>query len=404
MGQGLSAAGASMVVPLMASLITGLQSPLIPATIVSIAVSNEILVGVFFSTLGAVRSVCQIPFGRLSDRFSVRNSMLEIGFAVSGATVLGYGFVGTVEGLLSLRVPQGVALAAATPALMAMVDSLTTPENRGGGMGAISTLRTLGWGLGPVLGGALADQFGLRMAFACGALLIGSSVLLIRVVVPTVSPDWNCRESLADGGGLRPRFTSSRQARTLVGVAIAVCVLMMGISTIVSLEKVIIDRLGNSKTGFGIVFAIPTFTRLLVQFPIGRWTDQYSRPPMILSGLLASVPLVAVTGFVHTFGAFVVVRGLQGATVAAVITPGYALAADVADEAHSGEQLAFVTTASSVGFALGPLVSGVLAPAGFVAPFLAIAAASLASVVVVWYLIEDGSIPSLRSYAALFRR
>ncbi|PCR88777.1 MFS transporter [Natrinema ejinorense] len=400
-GQGLSAAGASMVVPLMASLITGLHSPLVPATVVGIAVSNELLVGVFFSTLGAVRSICQIPFGRLSDRFGVRNSLLEIGFAVSSATVLGYGFVGTVGGLLSLRVLQGIALAAATPALMALVDSLTTTDNRGGGMSAISTLRTLGWGVGPVLGGALADQFGLRSAFACGALLVGGSVLLIRLAVPTVNPGRSSGKSESDDGGLRPQFTSSRQARTLIGVAVAVSVLMMGISAIVSLEETIVGRLGGSKTGFGIVFAIPTITRLLVQFPVGRWTDRYSRPPMILGGLLASVPLVAATGLVHTLGAFVLVRGLQGATVAAVVAPGYALAADVADEAHSGEQLAFVTTASSVGFALGPLVSGVLAPAGFFAPFLAIAALSLASVVVVWRLVGAGSIPSLRDCVEL---
>jgi len=397
-GQGLSAAGASMVIPLMAALITGLQTSFVPTTVVGVTVSTELMVGIFFSTLGAVRSICQIPFGRLSDRLGVRNSLLEIGFFVSGATVLGYGFVGTVSGLLTLRVIQGIALAAATPALMALVDSLTTADTRGGGMGAISMLRTLGWGIGPVMGGAVADRFGLQAAFVVGALLVGLSVLLIRATVPTIGTvNHQDRKSESGSPRFRPHFSTREQARTLLGVAIAVCILMMGISAIVSLEGEIIDRFGGSKAGFGIVFAIPTITRLFVQFPVGRWTDRYSRAPMILGGLLASVPLVAATGFVHTLWAFVTIRGLQGVTVAAVVSPGYALAADVSDEAHSGEQMALVTTASSVGFALGPLVSGTLASVGFVVPFLVVAVASFGCAVVVYILITDQSVASWRN-------
>lgn len=389
LGQGLAATGASMVIPLLAPVITQLQTPLLPSSILGVAVSTELQVGVFFSILGVVRSVCQVPFGRISDRVGVRNTFLEMGFAVSGATIVGFGLVGSFSALLSLRILQGIALAAATPALMALVEEFSVDGSRGGSMGTVSMLRTLGWGVGPVLGGAVADTFGLQVTFAFGALLVGISVLGLRLTIPrSDSPGNPDAQSGGSKSLLRVQFSTRRQARVLIGISVAVFALMMGISAIVSLEGAIIDRIGGSIAGFGIVFAIPTVTRLVVQLPTGHLSDRYRPEPFIIGGLLASVPLVAATGLADSLVLFTILRGLQGLSVAAVLTPGYALAADVADRHHSGEQLALVTTASSVGFATGPLVSGGLASMKFHVPFFVVATIALCCTVLSWILLR----------------
>lgn len=388
--------GAGLIIPLLAPLLAELPDPMFPATILGLPVTTELQVGVLFSLFGVVRSILQVPMGRVSDYVGVRKPFLEAGMLASAVTLYAYGVVGSVGALMTVRVLQGVALAVSTPALFAMVEGVTEQTTRGGSMGFFSTLRTLGWGLGPIVGGVIVDRYGMTPAFTLGAVMTALAVGVIHLTVPEVRPT-RSEESASSvvaidaavRGDVLWLFSTRRQASTLLGLSLALVTLMMGFSAMVAMENPILDRIGGTKAGFGLVFAITTLTRLVVQFPVGIASDRYGRKQIIVLGLLSSAPLVGLMGFAHTLVEFVALRGVLGIALAGVIAPTYALAADVVDEHRSGEQMAVVTTAFSVGFAFGPLLAGGVAFLGFAVPFVLAAVLTVVGGVTVWLMVED---------------
>ncbi|MDY6818080.1 MAG: MFS transporter [Halobacteriales archaeon] len=402
--QSVAAFGGGMTIPLLAPLLAELPDPFFPATFLGLPVTTELQVGILFSVFGITRSILQVPFGRLSDYLGVRRAFLEAGMLLSAFSLYMYSQAGTVTVLLGVRMLQGVALSISTPAMFAIVEAVTVSDTRGGSMGFFSTMRTLGWGMGPIVGGVLTDLFGMIVAFTLGAGLTGISAVMIHFTVPEPSPESvDDAEEPADeepeivpnGGAIRSEpsvlwiFSSRDQATTLLGLGLALVTMMMGFSAMVAMENPILERIGGTKAGFGIVFAIATLTRLVVQFPVGIASDNYGRKRFIVLGLLLSAPLTGLMGFAHTLIEFTALRGLLGVSLAGVIAPAYALAADVVDEHRSGEQMGVVTTAFSVGFAFGPILSGLVAFMGFAVPFLLAAAMTVVGAVIVWMMVDD---------------
>ncbi|MFB6148513.1 MAG: MFS transporter [Halobacteriales archaeon] len=402
--QSVAAFGGGMTIPLLAPLLAELPDPFFPATFLGLPVTTELQVGILFSVFGITRSILQVPFGRLSDYLGVRRAFLEAGMLLSAFSLYMYSQAGTVTVLLGVRMLQGVALSISTPAMFAIVEAVTVSDTRGGSMGFFSTMRTLGWGMGPIVGGVLTDLFGMIVAFTLGAGLTGISAVMIHFTVPEPSPESvDDAEEPADeepeivpnGGAIRSEpsvlwiFSSREQATTLLGLGLALVTMMMGFSAMVAMENPILERIGGTKAGFGIVFAIATLTRLVVQFPVGIASDNYGRKRFIVLGLLLSAPLTGLMGFAHTLIEFTALRGLLGVSLAGVIAPAYALAADVVDEHRSGEQMGVVTTAFSVGFAFGPILSGLVAFMGFAVPFLLAAAMTVVGAVIVWMMVDD---------------
>jgi len=396
LAQSIAAFGGGLVIPMLAPLLEALPDPMFPAAVLGLPMTTELQVGILFSMFGITRSILQIPMGRLSDRVGVRRPFVEIGMLLSAVTLYLYSTAGTVAVLVSVRMAQGAAIAISTPALMALVEGITEHRSRGGSMGFFSSMRTLGWGIGPIVGGVIADVYGLTAAFATGALLTVFAVGMIHLTVPEVragggQPE-ETEETVADGGHanlILGTFTSRQQATTFLGLGIAMATLMMGFAAVVAMENPILERIGGSKAGFGLVFAITTLTRFGFQFPIGIASDDYGRKPFIVGGLLVSAPLVALMGFAHSFIEFFVLRALLGVALAGVIAPAYAVAADVTDDALSGRQMAVLMTAFSVGFAFGPVMSGAVAFKGFAVPFLLAGALTIVGTVGAWWLVDE---------------
>lgn len=391
LAQGIAALGASVALPVLA--------PLLRAAGSTGTFTTALGVGILFAVLGVVRTVLQIPFGRLSDRLGRRKPFMVGGLLASAAALYAHAVVGTVAGLLAARALQGAALACSTPAVMASLGAITDQESRGGSVGIFSTVRTLGLGLGPIVGGVLHTAFGVDVALAGGAVLLCGATLLVYVGVPETGPGTDDTglghtDSPKEGGtsvdGSRWRIFSSRaQGVTLGGLAAGVVALMIGVTAMIPLEAAMLDRMEGTTAGFGLVFSATTLTRLVAQYPVSAATDRYGRRAFVVGGLLCAAPLVGLMGVAHSLVEFLLLRSGLGVALAGVVAPTYALAADVVDDGDAGAQLGIVTTAFSGGYAIGPVVAGALAPFGFALPFVVGGVALACGGVGVYWAVEE---------------
>ncbi|MFD8395650.1 MFS transporter [Streptomyces sp. NPDC059680] len=124
----------------------------------------------------------QIPTGHLSDRIG-RKPLIVVGMLVQAAGfVLALALLDTplLAGLLS-SVALGLGTAMVYPALIASVSDRARPAWRTGALGTCRFWRDIGYAVGALVAGVLADALGLNATVVAAAVLTaGSGVLAAR--------------------------------------------------------------------------------------------------------------------------------------------------------------------------------------------------------------------------------
>lgn len=336
--------------------------------------------GLVVTVFGLFSALSQPIMGRLSDKLNRRRPFII--FGLLGYTLFSflYSRVETYEQLLLIRLLQGITVGATIPAVIAMVTHISTPETRGKAVGVYTTIRGVGFGLGPIVGGAIAGRWGFNTGFYfCAFLGVLSFILVNFFVDETTSSHESVSEDPTKKGDV-----------SIYSLACAMLMMMVGIMMIVALLPEYELRLEASELSLGFAVSAYIFARLLFQAPLGSLSDKIGRKKLIVSGLFLSIPLVLGMGYVTNVNQLILVRALQGLLVASIDTPAMALAADLSDGSSLSSKLSIITTAQAGGMAFGPIFAGFLAGyVGFIIPFYACAVLLLLAGFVVMKKVEE---------------
>ena len=139
--------------------------------------------GLVMTVFGLFSALTQPLMGRLSDRLDRRRPFILFGLIGYTFFSLLYSQVTSYEQLLFIRLLQGITVGATIPAVIAMVTHISTSETRGKAVGVYTTIRGVGFGLGPVVGGAIARYWGFDAGFYFCALLGVVSLGLVTFFV-----------------------------------------------------------------------------------------------------------------------------------------------------------------------------------------------------------------------------
>jgi MFS family permease len=357
--------------------------------IVGLSLTETLLVGIVLSLYGFLSSIGQPIAGRLSDRTGRRKVYILLGLALLGAANAAYAVVTDYRLLIGLRALQGLSAALTIPCSVALINDLGGALDRGGNFGIYNTFRLVGFGFGPVVAGVLVEAGPYVLAIGGLVVELGrfdavfwlaalSAAVGFALVAAFVSEPERTRATAADDLSLRVRHPERRQLLDPVfAVGVATLFMAIGLALFETLASPINARLGQGGTLFAVQFAAAVVANVLLQTPIGQASDRYGRRPFLLAGFTLLVPATLAQGLVLELAAvvpyapavMVAVRFLQGVAIALVFAPALSLAGDLAREGESGTRLSVLTTAFTLGVAIGPLTSGVLARFGIVWPF-----------------------------------
>jgi MFS family permease len=325
---------------------------------------EPVRVGVLISLYGIVNAILQPVMGAVSDRIGRRKVLIQLGLAVMGITTVAFIFTNQFTGLLILRSLQGIGVALTIPASMALMALAANKQTRGGSMGIYSTMRMVGFGLGPLLGGFLQVTYGYNAAFIIGALFVFLGIVLVQVWVaeiPTEKLKMPVKFKIID----RELLSAG-----IVGAAVATLIMSSDFSMMTTLETQFNARLNMTALGFSIAFSALMLSRLIFQIPLGRWSDRIGRKPLIIGGMLLMAPSTALLAYAGSLPQLTLLRIVQGFASAGVAAPAFALAADLAKAGGEGRQMSFITMGFGLGIAIGPLIAGLLAVYAFELPFI----------------------------------
>lgn len=122
-------------------------------------------------------------FGLLGDRLG-RRRMLVVGLILFGVASAVSAYAGSPEQLIVARAFMGLGAAAVMPSTLAIISNVFAPEERGRAIGIWVASVGIAVVLGPVLGGALLEQFWWGSVFLINVPVIVIGLVLIAWIVP----------------------------------------------------------------------------------------------------------------------------------------------------------------------------------------------------------------------------
>ncbi len=362
-----------------------------------LGLSTAAVTGFILAVFGLVSAVVQPLVGRFSDRLGKRKLFILSGLVVLAAANFSFSLFTSYAGLLVTRAVQGLAAAFTITASVALVNELSSAEQRGGNLGVYNAFRLVGFGAGPLLAGTVlaygpytvpglgrVSSFDATFYLASAAALVsGLLVLLLVHDAPDAEPDRRKLElavfSNTPGRALDPVFT----------LGLATLFLSSCIALLSPIEPQVNARLGQGPVLFAVEFGVLVGALALVQPIVGTLSDRRGRKRFIVWGLVALVPTTLLQGFVLEPWQLISLRTLQGVAGAAVFAPALALAGDLAKKGQSGATLSVLTVAFGLGISLGQIASGTLAGVAFFVPFALGAALAALGVLLVQTQVDD---------------
>lgn len=138
---------------------------------------NEI--GIIVATYPAVWGIGQLFTGSLADKYCKRN-LLFLGMFLQGLSLVAMIWANSFFLFVVLSSLLGLGTAIVYPTFLAAVSDYTHPDQRPQSIGVFRLWRDLGYAIGAILTGLIADQFGLRAPVLVIGLLTIASAMVIQ--------------------------------------------------------------------------------------------------------------------------------------------------------------------------------------------------------------------------------
>ncbi|MFE9610723.1 MFS transporter [Streptomyces sp. NPDC006012] len=318
-------------------------------------VTSLLVLGGLLALYDGAEVVLKPVFGSLADRVGARPVLLGGLVAFAGASAV-YALADSPGWLWAARLGQGAAAAAFSPSASALVARLNPAARHGRAFGSYGFYKSVGYTLGPLLGGLLVLAGGLRLVFVVLAVLGAAVALWTAAVVPVVPPLPKSRQTVLD---LARRLAEPAFLVPTSALAAATAALSVGVGFLPVSGR----AAGLGAVATGAVVSVLAACAAIVQPKAGRALDEGRLTTR--AGLAAGLLLTAA-GL-----ACAMLPGLTGVLAGAVligagtglITPlGFAALASSTPPERLGRTMGAAELGRELGDAGGPLlVAGVAA-------------------------------------------
>jgi MFS family permease len=134
--------------------------------------------GIIVATYPAIWGIGQLFTGSLADKFCKRN-LLFLGMFIQGLGLIAMSWTNSFNMFVVLSSLLGIGTAIVYPTFLAAVSDYTHPDQRPRSIGIFRLWRDLGYAIGAILTGLIADQYGLiAPVLAIGMITIVSALIV----------------------------------------------------------------------------------------------------------------------------------------------------------------------------------------------------------------------------------
>jgi MFS family permease len=318
------------------------------------------------ASLGALAMGCAAPLiGRLIDRWGARRLMIAGTLVVGGMSML-LRWTSSLPSFYAMFVLLGVGQAAATLIPISVVVANWFAVRRGLAMGIVMSGTGMGSTVMVPVTAWVVSQFGWRSSFFwMGVVIVAVAVPIIAAFIYTKPGDLGLHPDGDDGtaapaGGDPEGLTVREAMRTRTFWLIAALMFIfghVGLGIGVHLMAYLGD-LGYVERSASLIVSLISFMTVAGKLGIGSVADRWGvRSALVCTCVLlaSGIALLMAARTVPMALAFAVI---YGASVGAPLVLNPTLASQCLGVAHFGGIFGLLSLASTLGAALGPIVSG----------------------------------------------
>ncbi|MEO2117810.1 MAG: MFS transporter [Methanocaldococcus sp.] len=320
--------------------------------------ATNLEIGLIFGSFALARTITQIPIGVLSDIYG-KKFFIVCGTFFYGLFTLMYSFVSSVLGLLIVRVFTGIFSAFVTPVAGSYIAAIAPKAKLGEYMGIFNSAITLGFGVGPFIGGTLADMYGIKMPFyICGFLGILASIISYMKLEDIVFNENTKKRNLRKISNLFSfEFLKSRNFLSSFIINISNVMINSGIIAYLALYAI---SYNISISHVGFMIAVTNILTALLQRSFGKLYDKLGNVMIIIGVFIISIGMYVLstsTTFLDMVISLIVVA--IGSSISSTSTTSLAVK-DIPIH-RKGEAMGLFTTSINLGMFSGAVIFGFLA-------------------------------------------
>jgi MFS family permease len=309
-----------------------------------------------------VATIMMVTIGSLSDVSGLRSIIIITGLAGSAVIYWLIGISTTYHQLLILVGLLGVADSAYRPTSVALIAKLSSRSTIGRTIGIFNAFIAGGMGVGCLIGGQIADKFGLSSVFVMSALIlvIGtlSSMTILKIDKKNIFAS-NSRSSKR----INFNLISMRKEYLITSGLLILCVSIFfrnaGFRGITSFLPIYLMNLGAENSLIGLIIASNFAAQIILMPSMGWMSDRIGRQRILSLGMfatfLATFLLSIVNDPIEVFG----IEMAVAFSWASILVASNALVADIAPPERIGSMMGLVFTSMNLGGVIGPIVAGI---------------------------------------------
>ena len=336
--------------------------------------------GYMGSVAGFAMALSAPVWGAVADRFG-RKSMVVRSMVGGGLTVFFMAYADSVTELLVARMLQG-ALAGTVTACITMVSTTTPKQHLGYAMGMMQGAFLLGAALGPLAGGPFIEAYGYQAIFLVSGVMVVVAGLAVQLLVnekfnknkPEVE---NASASKSNTDNFIADTKRLLQLKPFLITIISLVLIQFAYGVIMPVVPLFLQQLaGHAEiiTEAGFIFSLTGLTGALSSAVLGGWTERIGVKRMLFVGLVTTALFLACQGSAESVMVFAVLQVMGGLATGAVRPVANTITTFVVPEEDRGKAFGIMTSASALGWALGPSMGGYIgSTTGFRSVFYATA-------------------------------
>jgi MFS family permease len=301
----------------------------------------------------------------MADRFG-RRPLLLVSLAAYGAAFTGYLFAASTEAFFAIRAFAGAFTAGLTPAMMGIVADILPENERAQWIGVVGSGSSVGWILGPAIGGMLFDKWGYAAPFTVSVLMAVIALGVAFFMVPETGTHIarrrikSMRQNPATGNE-QPTSIWHALPRPLSTFAVLLAITFIMIFswafTEPQLTVTIYEELGWTSARFGLLISGYGVAAFLGQMVLSRSSDRFGRLPIIMLGLLMHSAQYMGMMLTASFQLIMVSFVLAGLGEALLLPTMRAYFLDMTPQQHKSRIIGIKGSIGSLGSVIGPLLA-----------------------------------------------
>ncbi|MGE7917682.1 MFS transporter [Viridibacillus sp. NPDC093762] len=332
----------------------GLIIPVMPTYLKQFGAAGQVL-GFLIAIIAFAQFLFSPIAGNLSDKIG-RKNLIVFGLILNGIAQISFGLSTELWMLFVCRFLTGVGSAFIVPPIMAYVADITTIDERGKAMGLIGAAISLGFMIGPGIGGFLSNvSLHFPFYFAGSASIIAG--ILSLILLPATTP---IIQNVVKGDNILKQLSRSFHASYFV-LLIVVFVFSFGISNFqATLSMFLTYKFTYTATDIAILMTVGGFVGVIVQgFALNKLFKKFGEMKIILFGL--AVASISMLGILFVSGFFIM---LLVATIFSTATTLIRPAVNTLISKTAGNEQGFAAGMNnaymSLGNMIGPALAGIL--------------------------------------------